>query len=241
MKMPSYPRLLAVYSGLLTVAFVAMMLMGAVQLHKVKLEEIDVQRINIVEPDGTVRMIISNTARAPGIILRGKEYPHPNRKSAGLLFYNDEGTENGGLIFDGARSKDGKVSSHGHLSFDGYEQDQTMVIEADQDATDDKSSYMAVYDQPAYSLQELMALLDRNRSLPRDEQQAAIKQFFKDHPQSASRLVLGRLPDHSSQLALKDAQGRNRIVIKVAADGTPALQFIDADGKIIDQLPPIQR
>ena len=34
--------------------------------------EIDVQRINIREPDGTLRMTISNTATAPGLIFKGK-------------------------------------------------------------------------------------------------------------------------------------------------------------------------
>src|SRR5215469_16069479 len=52
---------------------------------------VDVQRINVREPDGTLRMVISNTATEPGTVVKGKERPHPNRRSAGILFYNDEG------------------------------------------------------------------------------------------------------------------------------------------------------
>jgi len=86
-------------------------------------------------------MIISDTAHGPGAIFKGKEYPHPDgRKVAGMIFYNDEGTENGGLIWGGNKGKDGKVSSHGHLSFDNYEQDQVMVIEGNQDE-EGKSSF----------------------------------------------------------------------------------------------------
>src|ERR1700729_3358606 len=63
--------------------------------------EIDVQRINIREPDGTLRMTISNAATAPGLIFKGTEHPFPNRQAAGILFFNDEGSENGGLLFWG--------------------------------------------------------------------------------------------------------------------------------------------
>jgi hypothetical protein len=134
MKFPPTERWLIVYCGALTAAFAATLLMGASSAHrKGAFDELDVQRINVVEPDGTLRLVISNTAMAPGVIYHGRQYPHPDgRKTAGLIFYNDEGTENGGLVFDGSRDGSGKVSSHGHLSFDGYEQDQTLVVEASQ-------------------------------------------------------------------------------------------------------------
>jgi hypothetical protein len=50
-----------------------------------------VHRINIVKPDGTIRMVLTNKANAPGAYIKNKEYAHPNRKSAGLLFFDDEG------------------------------------------------------------------------------------------------------------------------------------------------------
>jgi len=79
-----------------------------------------------------IRLVISDKSKAPGIIVKGKEYPHPDRKSAGMIFYNDEGTENGGLIFGGDRSEDGTKHSSGHLSFDAYEQDQAMALDSTQ-------------------------------------------------------------------------------------------------------------
>src|ERR1700688_3792735 len=90
--------------------------------------ELDVQRINVREPDGTLRMTISNTATAPGLIFKGKEHAFPNRQAAGILFFNDEGTENGGLLFGGAK-KGKNASSGGHLSFDQYEQDQVISLD----------------------------------------------------------------------------------------------------------------
>src|SRR5450432_581455 len=91
-------RLLAIYSATLTGVLAILLLTGAAK--KPRFDEIDVQRINVVEPDGTLRMVISNHARLPGIIVRGKEQQFA-RPQAGVLFYNDEATENGGLIFGG--------------------------------------------------------------------------------------------------------------------------------------------
>jgi hypothetical protein len=239
MKPANRQRFLVVYSGALTAVFVAVIFLGAKQAvsRKEAFNEIDVQRINIVEPDGTVRMIISDTARAPGAIFRGKEYPHPDgRKVAGMIFYNDEGTENGGLIWGGNKGKDGKVSSHGHLSFDNYEQDQVMVIEGNQDE-EGKSSFIRIMDQPDYSLEPLMQLIEKNRDLTKEQQQAALANFLKSRPQPQSRLFLGRKADRSVALILKDPEGRDRIVLKVGADGTPSLQFLDASGKVLNEMP----
>jgi hypothetical protein len=82
-------------------------------------DQIDVKRINVVEPDGTIRLAISDKSRFPGLIVKGKEYPH-DRQTAGPRFFNDEGTENGGLIFGGMKDKSGKGQSRGQLSFDQH-------------------------------------------------------------------------------------------------------------------------
>ena len=64
-----------------------------------RFDEITVGRINIVEPDGTKRMVISNRAQFPGDFHQGKEGARPDRRSfAGMIFVNEEGTENGGFI-----------------------------------------------------------------------------------------------------------------------------------------------
>src|SRR4030095_10898298 len=135
----------------------------------------------------------------------------------------------GGLIWGGKKGKDGKVSSHGHLSFDNYEQDQVMVIEGNQDK-EGKSSFIRIMDQPDYSLEPLMRLMEKNRELPTEQQQAALENFLKSRPQRQSRLFLGRKADRSAALILKDPEGRDRIVLKVGTDGAPSLQFLDASG-----------
>ncbi|WP_210414861.1 hypothetical protein [Microlunatus elymi] len=63
-------------------------------------EELRVQRIRIVEPDGTTRMIIGNSTASAVAPIRGQDEPHPGRgEFAGIIFCNDEGTEAGGLVY----------------------------------------------------------------------------------------------------------------------------------------------
>lgn len=122
-------RFLVVYSFVLTAVFLFTVWTQVSSSHrKARFDEIEVHRINVVEPDGTLRMVLSDHARLPGIIVQGKEKPF-DRPQAGLLFYNDEGSENGGLIFSGHRNAKGEiVDSGGSLSFDRYGANQEVQL-----------------------------------------------------------------------------------------------------------------
>lgn len=240
LKLPSGQRLLMIYSGVLTLVFAGTVLMGATaNTRRAAFDQITVHRINVVEPDGTLRMVISNAADSPGTPIKGHVYGRDDRKVAGIIFLNNEGTENGGLIYDGSRGKDGKASSHGHLSFDNYNQDQTLVLEANQEDTTRKSTYLQINDQPGWDIEDLFKLQEADAREPASAQEAAMRKFFASRPQSQPRVFLGTRSDRSSNLVLRDAQGRKRIVISVAADGQPVLQFLDADGKVVQQLPQV--
>jgi hypothetical protein len=233
---PVGQRFLMIYSGVLTFVFAVTVLSGfVISPRSMTLEQLDVQRINVREPDGTLRLVISNADKEPGIVIKGKEYPHPSRKDAGMLFYNDEGTENGGLIFGGEKTKDGTKMSHGHLSFDAYEQDQTLVMETDQNG-DKRSSSIRFNDYPDYSILEETQLMEGIKNLPKDQQQAKAKAFFDAHGAPTTRMVLKHDMDNSVALVLNDVQGHPRIEMKVAPDGTPSLQMLDSSGKVTSEL-----
>ena len=235
MKIQANNRFLAFYSGAVT-ALLAMFLVflltgfrrhesGSKSDSPTKFASIDVQRINVVEPDGTLRMVISNKSAAPGAIIRGKEYAHPDRQSAGILFFNDEATENGGLIFGGAKDKDGKSRSYGHLSFDQYEQDQVFTIDSE-DQYGLHSSAVTVWDRPDFPIGDLLATPPEKRA-----------EFLAAHPKCHARLYIGRNQDHSVALRLKDTNGRDRIVLQVDASGAPVIKLLDESGKVIGKLP----
>src|SRR5947199_8114384 len=143
-------QLLLTYSGILTGVFAFMMLTGGASPKRKSFDEITVHPINVVPPDGTLRMVISDHARLPGIIVHGKEQPFA-RPQAGMLFYNDEGSENGGLIFGGRKNDKGEVvDSGGSLTFDKYEANQIVQL-IGVDDKEDRFAGLAVVDSPTGS------------------------------------------------------------------------------------------
>jgi hypothetical protein len=219
----------------LTAVFVGTVISGC-ETKRTKFDEIDVQRLNFIEPDGTMRLVISNKARFPGSYFQGKEIQRGDRQSTGLLFMNDEGTEMGGLVFDGAKGKDGLIRTNGHLSFDQYDQDQLFAVDAGQEGAA-KGTMIVISDRGDYPLHEAYDEIARIKKLPAPERQAAMKNFLETHPGDHPRVLLGRAPDKSAVLRLTDTEGRDRIVMKVVSDGTPILQFLDETGKVVEELP----
>jgi len=123
-------RLLKVYATVITA------LLGTVSLaafrqasQKQRFTEIDVERINIVEPDGKLRMVISNRPRSIGPIYKGKPFGYAGGSRPGIIFFNDEGTENGGLTFEGKRQPDGTFRAQSGFSFDQFNQDQVLYFQ----------------------------------------------------------------------------------------------------------------
>jgi hypothetical protein len=185
---------LSVYAGLLTLIFLG----GAVHGRTNTADEITVQRINIVEPDGTPRLIISNHAKLPGVLVRGKEKPL-DRPQAGLIFLNDEGSEIGGLIFGGNKDKDGKVrNSGGALSFDRYEANQVVQLIGVDDA-ENSFAGLAVTDSPSGTDVRRRVWLGRG-----DDGAASLALRDGD---GNKRIVMSVTVDGKSQISVLDAKG----------------------------------
>jgi hypothetical protein len=229
-------RFWEIYAGVLTAVFAITVLGGFAGKRKPTFDEIDVRRINIVEPDGTLRLVISDKARFPGSFVNGKEIARPDRHDTGLLFLNQEGTEMGGLTFDGWRDKNGEIQNNGHLSFDQYMQDQVFSLDAGQEGGQ-HYSLMNFTDRGDYSIMDAFEAKKRIDALPTVQQQPEWKRFFETHTGDAHRIVLGRARDESAVLKMKDKQGRDRLVMQVAADGSAVIRFLDENGKVQSQLP----
>ena len=236
MKLVSRERFLEIYAGVLTTVSAITVFGGFAGSRKTAFDEIDVHRINIVEPDGTLRLVISDQAKFPGSFVHGKEVARPDRQGTGLLFVNEEGTEMGGLTFDGQKGKNGEIENNGHLSFDQYMQDQVFSIDAGEDGGK-HYSLMNFTDRGEYSIMDAFEAKKRIDALPAEQQEGEWKKFMETHPGDAHRIVLGRARDESAVLKMKDKKGRDRIVIQVAADGAPVIQFLDESGKVVSQLP----
>ncbi len=204
-------------------------------LARAEFAEITVGRINIVEPDGTTRMIVSNRAQFPGDFYRGKEAPRPDRRSfAGMIFLNDEGTESGGFIHKGGIDSKGNADAGMSLTFDRFRQDQAIqLLHAEGDGSV-RTAVMIndVPDQKIHSLADWTRLSNAGSALPEAQQAAYFQRLEEQGATSQPRVFLGTTTARDSALLLKDAKGRTRIRMAVAADGTPQIQMLGEDGKV---------
>ncbi len=211
-------RYLKIYAVISTLFFAVFLLSAFTIGNKKKFEEIDVERINIVEKDGKLKMVISNKVRQHPGTMDGKYYKErEGQRSAGMIFFSEKGDEIGGLGFDGDTGK-GQVGS---LTFDKFRGDQTVQFIHQEDPD---GKYFA-------------GLRMNDQTVPMVDVAKMNNMERKAVGNDIMRLKIGRDRDKSSIIQLNDAKGRSRIVISVAADGNPRLNFIDENGKVIYSLP----
>jgi len=199
-------RWVVLYGGVVT-ALVALTVTSRGAQKTRDFDEITVHRINVIEPDGTLRMVISNHDALPRDS-RGNRQGRNQRPGAGMIFYNNEGTENGGLIFGGRRDADGTVvDSGGSLSFDKYGVGGQMIQLAGVSDKDNRFAGLRVKDTTIGG-------------------------------PNNNRVWVGHTDDGAATVALMDAQGRRRIVMEDTADGASSLTFLDATGQVLNRLLP---
>lgn len=182
---------------------------------------IDAQRINIREPDGTLRLTISNRTSFPGAFFKNKEVKHP-RDMAGFLFFNDEGTEQGGLIYNGRLGDNGKPSSGLSLTFDRYQQDQQMQLLG----VDDDGTHFA-----GLTFNDVVDGIERPVFSGKDKAANKAGNFA-----ITKRVFLGKGPTRNSTLQLLDANGKPRLELRVSPDGEARIVFLDATGKATKEI-----
>jgi hypothetical protein len=191
------------------------------------LDELTVKRLNVVEDDGTLRIVIGNSTHAATTPMRGRVVEHPGRTaSAGLLFVNDEGTECGGLQYAGLRGPDGKEQS-GYLTVDDYEQNESVRFGMVQNGARSQK-FVEFSDQPAWSIVDLV-----NETAGLDAAAAQVVQdryFGEADGGRRSRMRLAREEDGSVRLVLRDGEGRDRLRFVVPADGDPVAEVVDSEG-----------
>lgn len=206
----------------------------------VEFEEISVERINIVESDGKLRMVLSNRSRSPGPIAYGKPFGYPGGNRPGIIFFNDEETENGGLTFQGQRGPDGKVRATGHLSFDQYNQDQVIYMQYSEQG-ERRRMGLTVADRANVPILDVVALQDSIQKMPegpqREEAMARFLEPLPGEPLAAQRVFVGRDYEKNAMLLLSDKFGKPRVRLVVDSLGAASLDFLDAEGRVTHSVP----
>lgn len=129
----------------------------AVSRQKMKLEELEVEQIRIVEKDGTVRMSIHNKERMPTF---------PERKggsSAGMVFFAEDAVEVGALC----------IGNTVWIKFDQHHSMDVVGL-----VNDESIKGLYVWDRPPGSFSEYMEKFEREHGRPPRVQEVEFTRAF---------------------------------------------------------------
>ena len=197
--------------------------------------EISVERINVVDRDGTLRMVISNKDRMHPGVMDGVTIERP-RPVAGMLFFNDQGDEVGGLTYTGA-ARDGSRQANAGIMFDQLKQDQTIGFSYSE-SNGRRTAGLQVWDRADAPLSDLIVKLNAaNRIQDAAARAKAVAAVRAEAPPGPRRVFVGKNAERTALVALSDAEGRARLTIAVDAAGNPRIEFLDEMGKVVARLP----
>jgi hypothetical protein len=211
-----------------------------------KFGEIDVERINVVEKDGTVKMVITNVEHFPNRNdkINGRPTNEDRKKRAGMLFYNEDGIECGGFIYDGQKETNGH-SAGLSLTYDQYDGDQVMQLLTQDFQEGDKrtvSSGLMFNDRPSKESQLKTAKIMKELDELGKKDPKAMEEKYKAYEAQgliggAPRLMLGKSRSENNGLFLFDNKGMPRAMFYVDKENNAKLDFFDEAGNIIASLP----
>ena len=230
-------RFLKLYAALMTLLCSVFLVSGFVT-QKQKFEEIDVERINIVEKDGTLDMVISNRARQHPGIVNGKVIKRDAPRPPGMIFFNHLGDEMGGLVF----GDNGGKGHFGSLTFDKVRNDQTIGFRYLESDNGTYQSGIEMWQQPNVPSDVMIEKYEAANKLPDETaRKTAIQKMIDSNELTTNRLFLGKRRDNSTMLLLSDIKGKPRIRLAVLPDGSPKLEFLDEAGGITYSLPEVPK
>lgn len=254
-------RLLKAYALLMTV-IVAILALGAftrssasaagqIQGTRAKFEVIDVERINVIEPDGKYRLVLSNRPRSIGPIYKGKPFGYAGGTRPGMIWFNDEGTENGGFTFTGSRCDTGtsavtgracpkgSYSASTHFTFDQFDQDQIFVMNYN-DQNGRRQVGITINDRHDENIYDFVLARDSINTIADSTARAAAMARLvagdPNNPRAAQRLFIGRDVRKSALLDLRDKFGKSRLRLAVDSLGAARIEFLDADGRVTNSM-----
>jgi hypothetical protein len=193
-------------------------------------KEISVQRINIVNPEGKLRMVLSNAelqtpGKMDGVQLADRE------RQQGIIFFNKDEDEVGGLVFDNG----GLV-----LSVDKWKRDQIMQLQYFEGENEAAKYGLQFWDQGGkLGFMERIAVRDSLTKLNYDNNKIEeIMTSMNGRPLMPQRMFVGKLENDEVGLFIKDKEGRNRLKIFVGKDGIAQIKAYDKHGQEISLVQP---
>lgn len=200
---------------------------------------IDAEQVNIRERDGTLKAKLSNAAG----FHEGYRASHDVPPFAGLMFYNDEGEETGGLVYGGHVIPGGQDSDVS-LTMDQYRQDQNVYLNHTEHVDSQGrliSDGLQINSRPDWTkIKQEYGIYAQMDKLPPDQQEALKQKALADGKISTRRLFFGvrrgdkgKLPYDDAGMFIKNRLGEDAIKLYVDYNNKPHLEFYDQQGKLI--------
>lgn len=202
------------------------------------LKELNVERLNIVESDGSPRMSMFNSDTIPPALINHEEILPGHREGeglAGIIFYNNEGDECGGLIFRGVTDESGQPSMAMSLTFDQFKQDQVVQLSLEEE--NGKQRYgLTIWDRPKEPITDTIEMMSRAEIEPDEaERQRLVETLRGLH---SLRGFMGKQADGSMTIQLNDSKGRKRFEVAIDPADELHMRSYDEGGNAKDHLLP---
>jgi len=208
-----------------------------------KFGEIDVERINIVEKDGAIKMIITNVELFPtgNDMINGRPTNANREKTAGMLFFNDDGLEAGGLIFGGKKTEDGHAAG-AVFTLDQYDGDQVInLLMQDYKSDDGRVVMNGIGFNDRLKTESISTFLEKQKEfegLSPEEIQSKIKEYSgQGMIGGVTRVFLRKAENQCHGLYLFDDKGMPRAVFYVDKNNNAMLKFFDEELNVIATFP----
>ncbi|HZY36061.1 MAG TPA: hypothetical protein VFE53_05405 [Mucilaginibacter sp.] len=208
--------------------------------------EVDAERINIIGENGKPVLVLSNKKHIPGPSMNGKSYSPDvidgRKYFAGMVFFNEQGDEVGGLIYAGIKKDSVNYSSVAHLSFDQWKQNQVLALDYN-DNGKSRFAGLRVWDRPAnVQMDKQLDLLQLMVASKTDNHKVdSIRKLLVDAQNKGEngveRLFIGSR-DQVAQIQLKDKNGvvKARLYVDNATNEAK-LEFYNEKGEVTGTFP----
>ena len=231
-------RFLRCYALGVTVLGGALFLVGAVHATRpAEFDRITAHRIDVVDREGKLAMILTDHDDFPDPVINGKTVHRTSGLDEnGIVFYNQDGNEQGAFMWDGRRGPHGATSAN-TLSYDAADSDQLLQLD---DGTDQGKHFAGLHawDRSPEALGLVQQWRQELAGMRTDAQRRTLRAKYRELGAFGfDRFFAGYDSDDTSQVALADGRGRTRVKLYVTKDGHAQLQFLDEQGHVVDQYP----
>ncbi len=189
------------------------------------LKELNVEKLNICEKDGTVKMTLFNSDNIPSLIMDNEDLLPGHREKDGIsgaMFYNNHGDECGGLIYASSVNEDGVVEMGMSLTFDKWKQDQLLQLHLQKQGEKEQYGF-SIYDRPNIHVKESLEIMKQyHKEENIKEKNKLAKQLMKDNHK---RIFVGHDYDGQTKISMFNNEGQEKLKLYIDDEGEPQLSI----------------